>query len=50
MIASSILRVLTATWCDWMAVDIAGDGDEFRELLLLLVVGVFVDVGWVGEE
>jgi len=38
-----------------MAVDIAGDGDEFRELLLLLlllllVVGVFVDVGWVGEE
>jgi len=32
-------------------VDIAGGGDEFRELLLLLlVVGVFVDVGWVGEE
>jgi len=32
-----------------MAVGIAGDGDEFRELLLL-VVGVFLDVGWVGEE
>lgn len=49
--AFSILRVLTATWCDWIAVDIAGRDDDLRELLLSMLVVAVADVGGgVGEE
>ena len=47
--AFSIFRVLTDTWWDWMAVDIAdGDDDALRELVFVDVL--VVDVGGMGEE